>query len=172
MTAVAAFYQLPAETLPAIHAVENGRAGIVRHNTNGSEDLGAMQINTLWLPQLSRGTGLPTGRLRQALIQQDCFNVAVAGAILRIYLHESGDLAKAIGYYHSHTPALSEAYQARVFSSSVFGLASFTDPAAQPTGKAPAASASPRQPAKRWTYRRRIRHDVSFGRVVRAGGWY
>jgi hypothetical protein len=102
-----------------------------------------MQINTLWLPQLSRGTGLPISRLRQALIQQECFNVAVAGAILRIYLHETGDLAKGIGYYHSHTPALSEAYQARVFSTSVFGLASFADPATHRAGKGSASSSSP-----------------------------
>jgi hypothetical protein len=143
MTAVAAFYQLPPQALPAIHAVENGRAGIVRRNRNGSEDLGAMQINTLWLPLLSRGTGLPIRRLRGALIQQECFNVAVAGAILRIYLHETGELPKAIGYYHSHTPALSEAYQARVFSSSVFGLASFTDSATHRADKDPASSPSP-----------------------------
>jgi hypothetical protein len=142
MTAVAAFYQLPPQALPAIHAVENGRAGIVRRNRNGSEDLGLMQINTLWLPLLSRGTGLSITRLRRALIQQECFNVAVAGAILRIYLHETGDLAKAIGYYHSHTPALSEAYQARVFSSSVFGLASFPDSATHRAGKGPASSSS------------------------------
>ena len=118
MSAVAAFYQLPPAALPAIHAAENGRAGIVRHNRNGSDDLGAMQINTLWLPLLSEGTGLPRDRLRDALIQQDCFNVAVAGAILRIYLHEAGNnLVRAVGYYHSHTPSLREAYERRVFAS-------------------------------------------------------
>ncbi|MGD0430438.1 MAG: lytic transglycosylase domain-containing protein [Acetobacteraceae bacterium] len=118
MSAVAAFYQLPPAALPAIHAAENGRAGIVRHNRNGSDDLGAMQINTIWLPMLSAGTGLPQDRLRDALIRQDCFNVAVAGAILRIYLHEAGDnLVRAVGYYHSHTPSLRVAYERRVFSS-------------------------------------------------------
>jgi hypothetical protein len=120
MTAVAAFYHLPPQALPAIHVVENGRAGSVRHNKNGTDDLGVMQINTLWLPELSRGTGLSISRLRGALVYQNCFNVAVAGAILRIYLHEAGDnLVKAIGFYHSHTPTLAEAYQMRVFSTSL-----------------------------------------------------
>jgi hypothetical protein len=122
MTAVAAFYHLPPQALPAIHVVENGRAGSVRHNKNGTDDLGAMQINTLWLPELSRGTGLSLSRLRSALVYQNCFNVAVAGAILRVYLHEAGDnLIKAIGFYHSHTPTLAEAYQMRVLSTSLIG---------------------------------------------------
>ena len=105
MAAVAAFYQLPTRALPAIH---------------GTDDLGAMQINTLWLPALAKATGLPQPRLRRALIQQDCFNVAVAGAILRVYLKESGgDLLTAIGDYHSHTPELRDAYELRVLSTSL-----------------------------------------------------
>ena len=117
MTAVATFYHLPPQALPAIHVVENGRAGMVRHNHNGTDDLGAMQINTLWLPALAHGTGMSTGQLRRALIHENCFNIAVAGAILRIYLHEAGgDLIKAIGLYHSHTPMLAERFQQRVLS--------------------------------------------------------
>jgi hypothetical protein len=118
MAAVSAFYHLPPQALPAIHEVENGRAGIVRHNTNGTDDLGVMQINTLWVPVLSHATRVPVMRVRTSLVHDDCFNVAVAGAILRIYLHESGDLVRAIGYYHSHTPALREAYELRVLSMS------------------------------------------------------
>jgi hypothetical protein len=129
MTAVAAFYHLPPQALPAIHVVENGRAGTVRHNRNGTDDLGAMQINSRWLPELSRGTGLPLRRLRSALIYQDCFNVAVAGAILRVYLHEADEnLVKAIGFYHSHTPTLAEAYQMRVLSTSLFSTSFVTAP--------------------------------------------
>jgi hypothetical protein len=119
MAAVAAFYHLPPQALPAIHAVENGHSGSVRHNSNGSDDLGAMQVNTVWLPMLARGTRLPVTRLRRALVRDDCFNVAVAGAILNVYLHESGDLARAIGYYHSHTPALRDAYEMRVLAAAL-----------------------------------------------------
>jgi hypothetical protein len=118
MATVAAFYHLPSQALPAIHAVENGHAGSVERNKNGTDDLGAMQINTVWLPTISHSTGVSIRRLRAALIHQDCFNVAVAGAILRIYLNEAGDdLVTAIGFYHSHTPGIREAYAFRVLAS-------------------------------------------------------
>ena len=95
-----------------------------------------MQINTLWLPILAHSTGLSRPRLRRALINQDCFNVAVAGGILRIYLHETGDLLAAIGTYHSHTPALREAYQLRVLSLSPMAV-----PSGRTTGRTHAAIA-------------------------------
>ncbi len=117
MAAVAAFYNLPPKALPAIHRVEGGHAGSIGHNRNGTDDLGIMQVNTAWLPELARRTGLPRSRLRIALIRQDCFNIAVAGAILRIYLNEAhGDTVTAIGYYHSHTPGRREAYAMRVLA--------------------------------------------------------
>jgi hypothetical protein len=115
MAVVAAFYRLPPEALPAIHHIEGAHAGSVRSNRNGTEDLGIMQVNTAWLPELARRTRVPQSRLRIALIRQNCFNIAVAGAILRIYLNEAhGDAKTAIGYYHSHTPGRREAYAMRV----------------------------------------------------------
>jgi Transglycosylase SLT domain len=117
MAVVAAFYRLPPEALPAIHRIEGGHAGSVGHNRNGTDDLGIMQVNTAWLPELAHRTHVPQSRLRIALIRQDCFNVAVAGAILRIYLNEAhGDAMTAIGYYHSHTPGRREAYAMRVLA--------------------------------------------------------
>ncbi len=66
-----------------------------------------MQINTRWIPALSSYTGLPHDVMRARLIAQPCFNIAAAGAILRIDLNETqGRLMLAIGNYHSHTPAL------------------------------------------------------------------
>lgn len=117
MAAVAAFYRLPPDALPAIQRVEAGHAGIISHNRNGTDDLGTMQVNTAWLPELARRTGVSRTQLRTALIRQDCFNIAVAGAILRIYLNEAhGNAVTAIGYYHSHTPGRREAYAMRVLA--------------------------------------------------------
>jgi hypothetical protein len=117
MLVVATHMNLPPRVLPSIQSVEGGRVGMARVNANGSEDLGVMQINSMWLPALSRHTGQPPGLLRERLIKDVCFNVAVAGAILRFYLHETnGDLLAAVGNYHSHTPVLHRAYQARVIS--------------------------------------------------------
>ena len=53
------------------------------------------------------------------LINDPCFNIAAAGAIMRIYLDEShGNVVQAVGYYHSHTPELAGWYQIRVIRAS------------------------------------------------------
>ncbi|MEQ8344246.1 MAG: lytic transglycosylase domain-containing protein [Sneathiellaceae bacterium] len=112
---VSSFYQLPPRVLPSIHAVEGGRPGMVSGNSNGSADLGVMQINTLWVPELARHTRQPEDIVRHRLTHDECFGIAAAGAILRIQLdREKGDLMRAIGNYHSRTPALNRAYGARV----------------------------------------------------------
>lgn len=115
MALVAQLYDLPPRVLPSIQAVEGGAPGTVSRNANGSEDLGVMQINSLWVGPLARYTGLGRETVRERLIQRPCFNIAAAGAILRLYLDEAGgDLMRAVGNYHSHTPPLHEAYTARV----------------------------------------------------------
>ncbi len=76
-----------------------------------------MQINTLWIRPLAQRTGLPEATVRDRLINDACFNVATAGAIVRLHLNEeNGDLLRAVGAYHSRTPARSEAYQSKVLS--------------------------------------------------------
>ncbi len=115
MALVAQAYALPPHVLPAIQAVEGGGNGVVHHNTDGSDDLGPMQVNTLWLPILARVAELPAEEVRYRLLTRPCFNVAAAGLILRTYLDETrGNLLHAIGDYHSHTPVLNLRYQARV----------------------------------------------------------
>ena len=106
---------LPAEILPAMRIVEGGRDGLTRHNRNGSRDLGVMQINTVWLQPLSQATGLPHTEVRSRLLDDGCFNVAAAGAILRMYREQAGDnLWSAVGNYHSHSTFRNVFYQARV----------------------------------------------------------
>lgn len=115
MALVAQIYSLPPRVLPSIQAVEGGGPGAVHRNTDGSEDLGVMQINTLWLPALSRYTRLDPAEVRDRLLRRPCFNIAAAGLILRTYLDETrGDLMRAVGNYHSHTPLLNQRYQAKV----------------------------------------------------------
>ena len=120
MLAVAAELHLPPRVLPAIQAVEGGRVGMARGNVNGSQDLGLMQVNSLWVPVLSRLTGQPRDALRDRLIQDGCFNIAVAGAIMRYYLRETrGDLLAAVGNYHSHTPVRHQGYREKVIGTAV-----------------------------------------------------
>ena len=118
MALVAQIYGLPPRVLPSIQAVEGGQPGLVRRNTNGTEDLGVMQINTVWLPTLARYSKLSEAEVRRRLLGQSCYNIAAAGLILRTYLDETGgDLMRAIGNYHSHTPFRNQAYQQKVMGS-------------------------------------------------------
>jgi hypothetical protein len=120
MAAVAAFNHLPPRVLPSIQAVEGGSVGAVHRNPDGSEDLGPMQVNTRWVRPLARYTGLGEEAVRLRLIALPCFNIAAAGAIMRVYLDEAhGDLMQAVGNYHSHTPVLNQEYQAQVLRSAV-----------------------------------------------------
>lgn len=113
MLVVAAATALPPRVLPVIQKIEGGAVGVVHQNSNGTQDLGVMQINTIWLPALAARSGFSEAETRLRLIEDPCFNIAAAGLILRGYLDEThGALLPAIGDYHSHTPALNGAYVA------------------------------------------------------------
>ncbi|ACI51308.1 Lytic transglycosylase catalytic [Gluconacetobacter diazotrophicus PA1 5] len=117
MALAATFYHLPPRVLPSIQAVESGRNGLVHHNANGTDDLGVMQVNTLWVIPIARFTNTPPPVVYRALLNDPCYNISAAGAVMRTYLNEThGDLMRAIGNYHSHTLLLNEAYQALVLS--------------------------------------------------------
>lgn len=74
-----------------------------------------MQINTLWVAPLARHTRQPESTILRRLLHEPCFNIAAAGAIVRIYLNEAkGDLQRAIGNYHSHTPMRHNSYRLKV----------------------------------------------------------
>jgi len=115
MALVAHIYALPPRVLPSIQAVEGGSPGLVHQNSNGTADLGLMQVNTRWLPAFAAYTRLPTDILRYRLTDSPCFNIAAAGAIMRTYLNETGgDLLQAVGDYHSHNALLNQHYRSEV----------------------------------------------------------
>ena len=117
MALVASWNRLPPRVLPSIQSVEGGRVGLVHANRDGSEDLGVMQVNTLWVRPLARYTRQPVTVIRARLLRDACFNIAAAGAIMGVYLaEEKGDLMRAVGDYHSHTQSLNQGYQARVMA--------------------------------------------------------
>jgi hypothetical protein len=111
MLVVAATLGLPPRVLPVIQKIEGGSAGIVTQDTNGTEDFGVMQVNSIWIAPLAARARLPEEITRQRLIDDPCFNIAAAALILQTYLAEThGALLPAIGDYHSHTPNLNAAY--------------------------------------------------------------
>ncbi len=118
MAVVAQLYDLPPRVLPSIQAVEGGGIGVVHRNRDGTEDMGVMQINTLWLPTLARYSQQPVAEVRRQLLTSPCYNISAAGLILHGYLQETGgDLMRAVGNYHSHTPMHNQGYQAKVLRS-------------------------------------------------------
>lgn len=111
MYAAASRYQVPLALLYAIHATEGGKVGSRVPNTDGSYDLGPMQINTWWLPRLSR-----YGVQQQGLINDGCLNVQVSAWILSWAFHDArGDFWRAVGYYHSRNPKHYIPYSWRVY---------------------------------------------------------
>jgi soluble lytic murein transglycosylase-like protein len=117
MAAAAAFYHLPPRVLPSIQTVEGGKVGLARINTNGTADLGLMQVNTIWVRPLADSAHMTPGVVVDHLLNDPCYNIAASAAIMRVYLTEAhGNLMAAIGYYHSHTPGLGAAYQDKVIA--------------------------------------------------------
>lgn len=91
-------------TLWGLRDQEAGWIGAEVPNTNGTQDLGPMQINSWWIPRLSALTGRPPEIVRVWLIRDACFNVQAAGWIFLTELRANRNYWKAIGAYHSSTP--------------------------------------------------------------------
>ena len=97
--------------LLAVMKVENGRVGMFSPNSNGSYDIGPMQVNSIHLQDMSGVYGVPRERLAQLLAYDGCFNVSVGAWILRTRTNEvGGDFWYGIGRYHSRTPVHSTRY--------------------------------------------------------------
>ncbi|MGL5757903.1 lytic transglycosylase domain-containing protein [Plesiomonas sp.] len=105
-------YSVPGILLKAISQVEGGKKWTISKNSNGSYDLGPMQINTIHLPRLQ--AQFP-GLTWQALASNTCLNVAVAGSLLQEHLYQcQGDVWCAVGNYHSKTPQYHINYRTKV----------------------------------------------------------
>lgn len=123
MMLAAQTYEVPPAVLVGIYKAEGGKVGQEVANTNGSFDLGPMQINTIWLPELAQKWGVSKERARELVRDDACTNVNVAAGILRSHLDETQDLAQALQHYHSRTPKFGEKYKKRVLElMSVNGL--------------------------------------------------
>ena len=113
--AAADVHRVPAAVLAIILQVESGSLGRVSRNSNGTVDIGPMQINEMWLPQLARHwhTGLASAYL--ALRDSFCANIEAAAWILRQALDEAnGDFWTGVGFYHSHDPGYRTDYLRKV----------------------------------------------------------
>lgn len=113
-------YGIPPAVMLGIYQIEGGKVGqAVGPNQNGTYDLGPMQINEVWLPELAKQWGVSTKTARRWVKDDACTNVGVSAWILRSHLDETGSLDRAIAMYHSRTPHIGGAYKHKVVASLV-----------------------------------------------------
>lgn len=107
-------YSVPPSVILGVLQVEGGKPGMASPNTNGTYDLGPMQINTIWIPELAKYWGVPHKSALRWVRDDACVNVGVGAWILRKKMDQTGSLAKGIAWYHSATPDKGTAYRDRV----------------------------------------------------------
>lgn len=107
----AAYHGVGALLVRGIAKAESGmRANAVNRNTNGSEDLGLMQINTVHLPRLAR-----YGVTRERLFDP-CVSAYVGSWILRDCLDRYGHTWNAVGCYNAGSPDKRLKYANRIYA--------------------------------------------------------
>lgn len=97
--------------LKTIIAVEGGRVGTASRNTNGSYDMGVMQVNTIHLNSISRELGYSW----KDLVFNPCKNIHAGAWILSKRIKEEPSRPwLAVGNYHSKTPGKRVAYLRKI----------------------------------------------------------
>ncbi|MPV57147.1 lytic transglycosylase [Burkholderia sp. HI2761] len=106
----ATFQHVSVSLMRGIAQVESGmNPNAVNTNTNGTVDIGLMQINSTWLPTLAR-----EGITRESLFDA-CTNAYVGAWILSQNIRQLGPNWNAIGAYNSASPDKRLAYARKVY---------------------------------------------------------
>lgn len=102
-------YEVPANLVLAVAEKEGGKPGQRVRNSNGTDDVGAMQFNTAYLRDLERQYGITANDVAQA----GCYSYDLAAWRLRGHIrNDSGDLWTRAANYHSRTPEYNAPYRA------------------------------------------------------------
>jgi len=110
-------YHVPPAIMIGIMQVEGGHVGqAAGPNFNGTYDLGPMQVNTRWVPQLAHIWHVNDQTARIWIRDDGCVNVYVAAWILRQKIAETGSYYRGIAYYHSATPGEGGRYARQVIA--------------------------------------------------------
>jgi soluble lytic murein transglycosylase-like protein len=107
---VAARYGINANVLYAIAQQESSlNPAAINLNKDGSYDFGLTQINSQWLPHLSK-FGITSKHL-----MDPCTNLNVGAYILAQNMQRHGNTWQAIGAYHSSTPWRRDQYALSIY---------------------------------------------------------
>lgn len=111
-------YLVPPLVILSVLGVEGGRVGNVSKNTNGTVDIGPMQINSVHIPTLAQ-YGITMDHLKN----NGCLNVSVGAYLIKkaeVELSKTLSMAipanywKSVANYHSKTPDKNAKYLAKV----------------------------------------------------------
>lgn len=102
-------YGVHPQLIQAVMRTEGGTTGKISRNTNGSYDMGLMQINSIHLPELAK-----MGITRDQVINDECTNIFVGTYKLRQAIDGGADFWTGVARYHSKTPSKARKYLARV----------------------------------------------------------
>jgi soluble lytic murein transglycosylase-like protein len=105
-------YQVNPLVIKAITVVEGGKIGMFSKNTNGTYDIGIMQINSIHLPEISKN--FPKIGAYE-LAYNPCVNIAIGSWILKKRLSETNDFWTGVGNYHSKTPSKRKTYLKKIY---------------------------------------------------------
>ena len=102
------------KTLWGLRDQEGGWVGAEIRNTNGSHDVGPLQVNSWWVSKIASAMGRPPTHVRWWLTHDACFNVSAARWIFLSGLAATRDYWSAVGIYHSPTGWRQRRYAASV----------------------------------------------------------
>lgn len=102
-------YLVPVDLLIAIAQTESSMTTHAVGKNSTSEDLGVMQINTSWLPKLSREFGLKRHHL-----YEPCTNIDIGAWVLAHNFLQFGYTWNAVGAYNAKSPEKRVVYVRKV----------------------------------------------------------
>ncbi|WP_052331243.1 lytic transglycosylase domain-containing protein [Vibrio parahaemolyticus] len=106
------YFRINSNVIKAIILVEGGKSGTMSRNSNGTYDMGVMQINTIHLPDIQRK--YPTVTWRD-VAYDPCVNIGIGTWILSKRLKETNDYWVGVGNYHSKTPKYRNRYLKKIY---------------------------------------------------------
>lgn len=111
----AKYFNVHPYIIKSIVVVEGGKNGTMSRNSNGTYDMGIMQINTIHLPEIKKKYPSLTWR---DVAYKPCVNIGIGTSILRDRLNElkpGQDIWRGVGNYHSKTPKYRDRYLNKIY---------------------------------------------------------
>ena len=108
----ARYFKIDPLVIKSIAEVEGGKIGTMSRNSNGTYDMGIMQINAIHLPDIKRKYPKLTWR---DIAYRPCVNIGIGSWILKQRLVETSDFWKGVGNYHSKTPKYRKRYLSKIY---------------------------------------------------------